>query len=184
MAEAELELHGHEHGHVHEHDGTRFGKAVALKVSVIGVILAVVTIGSHRAHNAAVIHRTDANDQWAYYQAKKTREYVAEYAASTTPLMTTSDPARLQALTKHYSDDVERYKNDAARIEQEARLAVDRSKAEEARALNLDTSEGFFELGLVLSSLFFLARKRILPFIGMAAAAVGAVYAVYGFFIV
>lgn len=182
MAEAELEAHGGHHEHGHAHDATPFGKAVALSVSLIGVVLAVVTIASHRAHNAAVIYRTDANDQWAYYQAKREREYLAEYAASTTPLIASTDPARAQELVKRYTADMAKYKSEAAKIEADGQDAVKRSKVEEARAAYLDTSEGFFELGLVLTSIFFLARRKVLPYIGALAACVGAVFGVYGFF--
>ena len=60
-----------------------------------GVVLAVVTIGSHRAHTAAVITRTEANDQWAFYQAKKLREHLLEVgvglASSLAP-----EPSRVQ----------------------------------------------------------------------------------------
>lgn len=184
MAQAELEVHAHEHGHehAHAHDGTPFGKAVALSVSLIGVILAVVTIASHRAHTAAVIYRTEANDQWAYYQAKRDREYLAEYAASTTPLIATADTARAQELVKRYTADMAKYKSEAAKIEQDGHLAQSRSKAEEARAAYLDTSEGFFELGLVLSSIYFLARRKMFPYFGAVSAGLGAIFGVYGFF--
>src|SRR5579875_1338221 len=50
-------------------------------VAIVSVVLAVVTIASHRAHTAAVIHRTAANDQWAFYQAKQTREHLDNSAS-------------------------------------------------------------------------------------------------------
>jgi hypothetical protein len=183
-AEAELEVHaGHEHGHMHEHDTSRFGKWIALKISLIGVILAVVTIGSHRAHTAVIVERTEANDQWAYYQAKREREYLAAYAVATTPFIASADKARSQQLVDQYSADVKRYKSEGADIEKKATAAVEQSKIEEQRALYLDTSEGFFELGLVLSSLFFLSKRKMFPLIGVLSALVGAGFGVYGFFL-
>lgn len=47
-------------------------------VGVIGILLAGVTIESHRAHTAAIVHKTEANDQWAFYQAKKIRGHLHE----------------------------------------------------------------------------------------------------------
>ena len=46
---------------------------VGTLVGAVGILLSVVTIASHRAHTQAVIHRTESNDQWAFYQAKKIR---------------------------------------------------------------------------------------------------------------
>src|SRR5258708_28627962 len=74
---AEVEIHT---GHGHPED--RFGRRVGVAVGIIGIILAVVTIASHRAHTAAVIVRTEANDQWAFYQAKKLREHLVEVGSS------------------------------------------------------------------------------------------------------
>ncbi len=63
---AEVEIHTD-----HEHPNDEFGRRVGVMVGIIGIILAVVTISSHRAHTAAVIHRTEANDQWSFFQSKK-----------------------------------------------------------------------------------------------------------------
>ena len=53
----------------------------------------------------------------------------------------------------------------------------------EGRALWLDLSEGFLELGLVLSSLFFLAKRKFFPIFGGIAAALGAGLAIYSLII-
>ena len=49
---AEVEIHAG-----HEHSNDEFGRRVGVMVGIIGIILAVVTISSHRAHTAAVIAR-------------------------------------------------------------------------------------------------------------------------------
>jgi ammonia channel protein AmtB len=61
-AMAEIEVHP-----AHEHDADPLARRTGMMVGVIGITLAVVTIAAHREHTAAVIHRTEANDQWAYY---------------------------------------------------------------------------------------------------------------------
>ncbi len=57
-------------------------RTVGIVVGVVGILLSVVTIASHRAHTKAVIDRTESNDQWAYYQAKKIRESTNDVAMS------------------------------------------------------------------------------------------------------
>ncbi len=55
---AELEVHP-------EHAADPNTRRVGILVGVVGILLSVVTIASHRAHTDAVIHRTEANDQWS-----------------------------------------------------------------------------------------------------------------------
>lgn len=180
MAELELHgAHGHEpvqaHGHAHEHDheGDDFAKGVSLMVAVLGVVLAVVTIASHRAHTAAVIHRTEANDQWAFYEAKKTREHLVEIASQLATTLSATDPQRAQALSSRYAKDRDRYDGEAKIIQQGAEGRDAESERQERRALRLDVGEGFLELGLVLSSLYFLSKRRFFPALGGLAALVG-----------
>src|SRR5215472_16903262 len=89
---SEIEIH-HEHGH----DSDPFGKKIGVLVGIIGILLAAVTIASHREHTNAVIHKTEANDQWAYYQAKKIRAEVLGVGASLSTLVSPSSDARAAA---------------------------------------------------------------------------------------
>src|ERR1700743_2449791 len=87
---AEVEIHT-EHGH----ENDEFGRRVGVMVGVIGIILAFVTISSHRAHTAAVIARTEANDQWSFFQSKKLRQHLAEIGGGPPPPLG-NDPARVR----------------------------------------------------------------------------------------
>ena len=51
---------------------------------------------------------------------------------------------------------------------------------EENRALRFDIGEGLLELGLVLCSLFFLARNNFFPIFGSLSAAAGVLMGVWG----
>jgi hypothetical protein len=174
---AEVEIHtGHEHG------GDEFGRRVGVAVGIIGIVLAVVTIGSHRAHTAAVISRTEANDQWAFYQAKKLREHLLDVGAGLATALA-SDPSRVEALVQKFNKDRERYHHDGEEIQSEAKAKEAESAHHELRALRLDMGEGFLELGLVLSSLYFLSKRRFFPILGGIAAIIGSAYGVASFFI-
>jgi hypothetical protein len=171
---AEVEIHTG-----HEHPGDEFGRRVGVAVGVIGIVLAVVTIGSHRAHTAAVITRTEANDQWSFYQAKKLREHLVEVSAELAGALT-ADPARVQGLVEQLRSERTRCAHDAEGIEADAKAKESATEREEHRALRLDMGEGFLELGLVLSSLYFLSRRRFFPLIGGVAASVGAALGIAG----
>jgi hypothetical protein len=175
---AEVEIHT---GH-HDHSGDTFGQRVGVAVGVIGIVLAIVTIGSHRAHTQAVINRTEENDQWSFYQAKKIREQILTVGASLAKSLS-ADESRVQAIVDKYTEQAARYAEETKDIEKEARAKHAETAHEEARAIRLDLGEGFLELGLVMSSLYFLSKRRFFPVIGSIAAVIGAVLGLLGFLV-
>jgi hypothetical protein len=163
-----------------EHAADPTTRLVGVLVGVVGILLSVVTIASHRAHTAAVIFRTESNDAWAYYQAKKIREYTSEVAL--TLLHTLGpDPAKIEASAQKVEAARAKYTADAEKIQEDARSKDEETKLEERRALRFDIGEGFLELGLVLCSLFFLARKIFFPVFGVLAGVAGTAMGIWGF---
>ena len=163
-----------------EHAADPDTRRIGILVGIVGILLSVVTISSHRAHTDAVIHRTEANDQWSYYQAKKTRENTEEVALS---LMTSlgTDAARTESMARKLEAARAKYAADAEKIQEEARAKDKETEKEEHRARFFDIGEGLLELGLVLCSLYFLARKVFFPIFGLLASLAGTILGVMGF---
>jgi hypothetical protein len=162
-----------------EHAADPNTRRVGILVGVVGICLSVVTIASHRAHTEAVIHRTESNDQWSDYQAKKIRENTEEVALALVQTLG-SDPARTEALAKKLDAARSKYAADAEKIQEEARAKDVETKIEERRALRFDIGEGLLELGLVLCSLYFLARKAFFPVLGVLSSLAGVAMGVWG----
>ncbi len=163
----EIEIH-HEHGH---HEADPFGKRIGVMVGIIGIVLAAVTIASHREHTNAVIFKTEANDQWAFYQAKKIRGQVLDVGISLADTLgkskeTQDASAKMAAQRDHEAGEADEIKKEAEAKEAETARA-------EKRALNFDLGEGLLELGLVLSSLYFLSKKKSFPILGGSSAVIG-----------
>lgn len=171
---AEVEIHTG-----HDHSGDSFAQKVGVVVGVIGIILAIVTIGSHRAHTQAVIDRTEENDQWSFYQAKKIRQQVLDVGADLARSLT-SDESKVQTIVDKYTEQSMHYAEETKDIEKEARTKHAETTRQEGRAIRLDIGEGFLELGLVLSSLYFLSKRKFFPVIGVTAAVIGTVLGVAG----
>ncbi len=163
-----------------EHAADPNTRRVGILVGVVGILLSVVTIASHRAHTDAVIHRTEANDQWSYYQAKKIRENTEEVALSLVKSLG-SDPAKADAVMPKLEAARAKYAADAEKIQEDAKAKDKETEKEEHRALFFDIGEGLLELGLVLCSLYFLARKVFFPVFGVLASLAGAILGVLGF---
>jgi hypothetical protein len=174
---AEVEIHT---GHAHQIDAV--GRSVGVMVGVIGILLALSTISAHRAHSATIITRTEANDKWAFYQAKKERAHLQDVGAALAEALN-NDPARAQPVIEKFRADEQRYLRESEDLNKEARELENEVKHQEGRALWLDLSEGFLELGLVMSSLYFLAKRRFFPVLGAVAAAIGAGMAFWGFIV-
>jgi Domain of unknown function (DUF4337) len=163
---AEIEVHtGHHHA-----DDDPVGKRVGFQVGIIGIVLAIVTIAAHREHTSAVIHRTEANDQWSYYQAKKIREHVSAVADDMVGIL---DPSKAEAAKQLFDKQRAKYVADAEEIKSKAEAKDHETEHAEALALRYDLGEGLLELGLVLSSLYFLGRRALFPVAGGLSAVLG-----------
>src|ERR1700678_1785097 len=162
-----------------EHTADPNTRRVGILVGVVGIFLSLTPIASHRAHTDAVIHRTESNDAWAYYQAKKIREYESEVAVTLLQTLGT-DPAKLEAAVQKLEASRTKFAAEAEKIQQDAKAKDDESDVEEARALKYDVGEGLLELGLVLCSLYFLARNSFFPIFGVLAAVAGTAVGIWG----
>ena len=106
-----------------EHAAAPDTRRVGIMVGVVGILLSVVTIASHRAHTQAVIHRTESNDQWAFYQAKKIREYSSEVGLTLLQSLGT-DPAKTAAPAQKLQAARDKYESDAVKIQEIGRAHV------------------------------------------------------------
>lgn len=171
---AELEIH-----HDTEHHSDPLGQKVGVMAAVLAVLLAVVTIASHRSHTAAIIHKSASNDQWSYYQATRVKLHTTELGESLVHML----GAKMEGADKmlaEYAGQKKKYEAQSKKIEEEAKGDVEAAEADEHRALRYDVGEGLLEIGLVLSSLYFISRKGMFPVLGGIAGVAGAAIAVSG----
>jgi hypothetical protein len=103
-----------------------------------------------------------------------------DVAAGVLGVVQVAQPEKAQALGAQYSKERDRYAADANQIQQLALARETESHREEARGLRLDLGEGLLELGLVLTSLYFLSRQRFFPVLGAVAAVAGTIVALGG----
>jgi hypothetical protein len=171
---AELEIH-----HEHEHSPDPAGKRVGVQAAVLGVLLAVVTIFSHRTHTASIMHKSTANDEWAYYQATRIKLHNTELALNMIRIVGPK-AENVEGIRADYEKQAQKYEGQSKANQDKAREADEAAERDEHVALRYDIGEGLLEIGLVLSSLYFIARKRMFPVMGIVAGILGAVSAVLG----
>jgi hypothetical protein len=166
MAEHEVEEHVH---HAHE----PFDKLVAGTMAGIAAFLAIVSVSGQHFNTESLLRQQQSSDQWAFYQAKDIRRYMA---GATADLLTQAkaDPKSLEK----YSRDSERYEKDKASIKEKAEALAKQSEAAGERAEGFHMGEVFLEIGIVLSSLAILTKQRGFFYGGGVASAVGLVFAI------
>src|SRR5579872_4787510 len=147
-----------EHAEHAAHD--RSMAPVSLTMAVLAVLVAVASLLGHRAHTEEVILQNKATDQWAYYQAKNIRRHTEELFLDTLSLSAATAPQQTAKLQQKYAQDIDRYRNDQKDIEDKARDLEKEVVFERNRADRFDLGEVFLEMGLVITSITLLTRRR------------------------
>jgi hypothetical protein len=173
---AELEVHTEVEG------GDPFGKKIGILASILAVFLGVVTIVSHRAHTDAVLFKSDANDKWSYYQAKRIKFHSLELGEDLLTAMNAHGPEADKMLA-HYAAEKKRYTKESNEAQEDAEKTGKKSEHVEAQALRFDFGEGLLEIGLVLTSLYFISRSKLFPVVGILSALAGIAAAISGYLV-
>jgi hypothetical protein len=183
MSEEGFHVHG-PHDHAVEH-GAQSGDSLASRVAVMTAILS--TVGAVVGYqggstqneammfkNEAVLKKTEASNQWAYYQAKSNKQNLAELALALAP---GEKKDFYQAEIDRYKQEKAEIKEKADAIEEEVKKANEKSEAalhpheRLARALTL------VQIAISLASITVLTRKIWLFWgAGLAATAGGAMW--------
>jgi hypothetical protein len=170
---AELEIH-------HEgHESDPFGQKVGVLAAVLAVVLAIVTIASHRTHTAAIIHKSTANDTWSHYQATRVKYHNLELGENLLAVIGAKGDAA-DKMAADYASQKKKYEEQGKKIQDDAQAADEAAEADEHRALRYDFGEGLLEIGLVLSSLFFISHRKMFPVMGIVAGIGGLAIAITG----
>jgi uncharacterized protein DUF4337 len=170
---SELEIH-HE---THAPDPT--GQKVGILAAMLAVALAIVTIASHRTHTAAIMHKSTANDEWSHYQSTRVKFHNLELGENLLSVLhATGDGA--EKMRADYGTQKTKYEEQAKEIQETAHKADEAAEADEHRALRYDIGEGLLEIGLVLTSLYFISKKKMFPVMGVSAGIVGLAIAATG----
>lgn len=170
------------HGVPHEaqHTDDQTAKKVGLLAALLAIGLTVVTIASHRAHTHAIVARSEANDLWAYFQSKRIKLHTEELGID----LLTAEGVKGEAaekVMKKFEAERERQAHESEKVKEQAKEKEAESTHAEHRALRFDFAEGLFEIGLVMSSLYFLAHRKLFPVLGLLGGLAGLVLGVIGF---
>jgi hypothetical protein len=183
MSEGHFHVHGpHDHEIEHAaHSGDPLAGRIAMMTAIFATIGALYGYMAGATQNEALLFKNEAaiktleaSDQWNYYQAKSSKQNLAELGAT----LTTGDA---QA---RYLQEVERYKKDKAEIEVKAKKLEDEGKeagAQSAASMHVHhrwaQAMMLIQIAIALAAITILTRNKA---IGIGAVGVGGVSIVIG----
>jgi len=186
MPHEEFHVHGaHDHQleHAAEHGAAdRFSGRIAVTTAILATLGALMSFagGDTQAKaqvfkNNAAIKKTEANDQWSYFEAKGNKQNLAEVAAT---LVT--QPEKMQ----FYQNESERYKKEKAEIKQVADKLEAEYKEWDVRSEEQmhvhhrwALAATAMQIAIALSAIALLTRRSWLVYGVYAVAAIGGVLA-------
>lgn len=185
----EFEVHGpHDHAveHAAQHGGhgsDSMASRVAVMTAVLATVGAMVSYQSGTAENLALyykneaaIKKTEAANQWAYYQAKGEKQNLAELGAQ----LSTTDAK----VAEHFTGEAARYKSEKESIRKQAETLEEEVKAADEKSEGLlhrhhrwAQSMMVVQISIALAAITLLVRRRWLQFCTYGATATGVVLA-------
>jgi hypothetical protein len=142
-------------------------RPVALTMTVLAVLVAVTSVLGHRTHTAAILNQDKATDTWNEYQAHKIRANDTKLTADLLSVVTVADKDAAKKLAAEYAKSQADKKDETN--DDKAKALDYEKKVEEAEAKGdrFDLAEALLEIGLVITSVTLLTRRRAYWYFGI-----------------
>jgi hypothetical protein len=187
MSEDHFHVHGpHDHEVEHQaHSGEPFAARLAVVTAVLATIGALVSYQGGATQNDALlfkneaaIKKTEASDQWNFYQAKSSKQNLAELGAT----LTTGELAeRYRTEAKRYNDEKKEIQKKAEDLERAGVVANANSEASMHVHHRWAQSMTLVQVSIALAAITLLTRRTWLQWGVYGAAAGGGVLAFMAF---
>ena len=182
MSEGGFHVHGphdHELEHAAQHDPGGFAGQLAVITAILATVGALFSYmggatqadaGLHK--NDAAIKKTEASNQWNYYQAKSSKQNLSELAQELAP----------DARKTFYADEIKRYKTEKAEIKLAAEKLEAESKAWDERSAEKmhqhhrwAQATTALQIAIAMAAIALLTKRRWLEKLVFGMSAVGVV---------
>ena len=187
MSEGGFHVHGpheHEMEHAIEHAGDQAQAGHGNMVNQIAVVTAIIaTVGAIFSYmggatqanagllkNDAAIRKTEASNQWNYFQAKSTKQSLAEVSRDLAPA---DRQAFYQAKIDRYEKEKNEIKTEAERIEAAAKEADKQSEVQMHQHHRWAQATTVLQVSIALAAIALLTRKKWLELGMFGVAGVG-----------
>lgn len=162
--------------------------AIALFVAVVATLMALCNVKDGNVTQAMQQAQAKSIDQWAYFQAKGTKEHIAantaEIFAAQLDLATDLKPeqrAKLEARIEAQKALEAKYQKEKEAIRKEAEQAAKDYDALNVHDDQFDLAEACFSIAISLAGITALTKKRWLFALAGVLALLGGIYGLAGF---
>ena len=186
--------HGHHHSDHDEHHSSSSpainGKIVAILISLLAALLAIVEMGGKSAQTESVIANIAASDIWNFYQAKKTRTISYEIAADSLEAIIPKSPENAQVVklidkwrstAARYISDPQSGEGSKELLEKAKHLETEREHALAAYHM-FEFGGAALQLSIVLASAAVVTGMMILAWAAGGLGLIGAAFGALGWF--
>jgi preprotein translocase subunit SecF len=170
----EYEVHGaHDHAVEHAAHSETLARWVAMFTAILATIGALISYQNGNAEsrglelkNEAILKKSAASDQWAYYQAKGIKEIIVSNATAANE----ADRARLAAEAARYAKEKKEIEAAARKLDAESRENDEASEKAVAPHHRLAQALALVQVAIAMAALTVLTRQRwMLGFSGACA---------------
>ncbi len=168
-------VHGpHDHEVEHQaHSGDSFAGRVAVMTAILATVGALISYQGGATQNAALlfkneaaIKKTEASDQWNFYQAKSSKQNLAELGATLTTGKVSDD---FRAEVDRYKKEKEKIMADAKVLEQASKDADARSEESMHQHHRWAQSMALIQVAIALAAITLLTKKKWLQWMAYGA---------------
>jgi len=153
---------------------------ISLAISILAVLVAMVTVLSHRSHTQAVLLQSRANDQWEEYQSRKLRAENLQVTVDLLTLQPVTDKAATQKKVADYTAKVAKWTTQLTDDQAKAKDLESQVEVAEDKASHFDLGEALLQISVVLASITLLTKKNGYFYFGLALGLAGLVATTLG----
>jgi len=178
MSESGFHVHGpHDHELEHAaHGNDDFASKIAVMTAIMATVGALFGYQAGATQNDAAmfknnaaIKKTEAANQWNYYQAKSNKQNLAELATS----LPGTDVAKYRSEVERYKSEKETIKQGAEKLEADSREWDEKSDEALHQHHRWAQSMTAVQIAISLAAITLLTKKRWLQYSSYGVAAVG-----------
>jgi Domain of unknown function (DUF4337) len=182
------------HRHAGAAEDDRFRRLAAVFLGVLGMLLAITSLGGENAMKETVNANILASDAYAFYQARNVRQTGYQLAADTLEALLATHPglpaelrrplderiAQYRATVKHYDSDAAAGTGKKELLAKARAFEAERDHAQR-QDISFDYSRALFQIAIVLGSVAIVAASRPLLWLCGALALVATLLGANGF---
>ena len=165
-------------GEHHGEEGGSFTSQIALFTAIIATVGAMFGYmgGATQSNaglykNTAAIKKTEASNQWNYFQSKSTKQSLAEVSRDLTP--NEADKAKYQAKIERYEKEKTEIQNEAKKIEAESTDWDKKSDVEMHQHHRWAQATTVLQISIALAAIALLTRRKWLEWGMFTAGGIG-----------